>query len=249
MNSPGQPPQARVVITTDSARISDAVLEYALAMAAQLQLPVVGLLIEDTDLINSASLPFSREICLFTGQPRQLDTLTLLAGFGDMARRLQQRLAQRAEPLALHWSVSSMRGRRRDFHFEHLGEADFCIYDPCIYDNNRPGYNSARNGKHLLVIDGAGAAFCHTLSALLAPFSGQALQVSLVHTSERLPEPPLADLLPAGTSLHHLSREQLPQALLQAGRRFDYVVVSRRHWLAELAPQLARLDCPLIVVG
>ncbi|MYM63365.1 hypothetical protein [Pseudomaricurvus sp. HS19] len=249
MSEQAQAGQPRVVITTDSERISDAVLEYALAMAARQQLPVVGLLIEDTDLLNSSTLPFSREICLFTGQPRLLDTRTLLAGFSDMSRRLRQRLAQRADPLALHWSVSSIRGRRRDFHFEHLGEADYCIYDSCVYGSNQPPHHEVRTGKHLLVIDGAGAAFYNNLTALLAPFSGQALQVTLVHTSDLGQEPPLAELLPAGTRLHHLSRQQLPQALQQAGQRFDYVVVSRRHWLAELAPQLAQLNCPLIVVG
>ena len=244
MNDPGKGPQPRVVITTDSAQISDAVLEYALAMATRLQLPLVGLLIEDTDLINSASLPFSREICLFTGQPRRLDTHTLLSGFSDMARHLQQRLAQRAEPLALHWSVSSVRGRRRDFHFEHLGETDYCIYD-----SNRPLSREMRTDKHLLVIDGAGSDFYHTLATLLVPFGGQSLQVTLVHTGKTEPEPPLAELLPTGTRLHHLPPRSLPLALQQAGQRFDYVVVSRRHWLAELAPLLAQLNCPLIVVG
>ncbi len=243
-----QPPavEKRVVITIDSNSFSDATIEYAVTVASRLQRPLHGVFIQDTDLLATAALPFSREICLSTGNPQTLDPGRLESAFAETVARFRQRLAQRAEQNAVRWTVTSVRGRRRDFQLEDVTDADYCIYDsasaPPLGRNMPPG-------RRFLVIDGGDAVFYQTLASLLAPLEGQDLHLTLIREAAAAADATLKASLPRGTHLHYLEPDQLADALQQAGDRFDYVVVSRQRWLKPLAPQLARLGCPLIVVG
>lgn len=239
-------PESRIIITIDSSEFSEATLEYAVSMAARLKRPLHGVFIEDTDLLSTAELPFSMEICLNTGQPRSFDSHSLQSSFDTIAKRFQQQLARHAEKMAVRWSISSVRGRRRDFGFEGFSDADYCIYEPGNQDI-KPVI--AVDTKHFLVIDGNGVEFYKTLAALLMPLEGKELHLTLVDETAEKDSAEMQALLPGGTHIHHIDRSQLGAALQQAKDSFDYVVVSRRRWLNELAPQLAKLHCPLIVVG
>lgn len=246
MTDSGRIPESRIIITVDSSAFSEATLEYAVSMAARLKRPLHGIFIEDTDLLSTAELPFSMEICLNTGEPRVFDSISLRSALDTIAKRFQQQLSRRAEQMSVRWSISSVRGRRRDFHFEGFSDADYCIYEPGSSENKPV---TATDKKHFLVIDGSGEEFYKTLAALLTPLEGKELHLTLVDEEPETDISKMQALLPSGTHLHHINRSKLNVIFQQSRNPFDYVVVSRRRWLNELAPQLARLNCPLIVVG
>lgn len=245
--STSPPTESRVVITIDSDHFSDTTIDYAVRVAAYLKRPLYGVFVEDTDLLRSAELPFTTEICLTTGQPRQFDTESLTSAFRTITSRFRERLAKRAESGAVRWSVNSIRGRHRDYRFDHFTATDCCIYEsrrPLKYATGKPP-----NIKHLLVVDDADKAFFQTLSALVAPLRGSFLDITLVGAPSDNSELDLARFLPEETTLRYLDRAQLPLTLQQSGSDFDYVLLSRRSWQSELAPLLAQLNCPLIVTG
>ncbi len=235
--------ESRIVITIDSNLFSDATIEYAVSMAARLKRPLHGIFIEDTDLLSSAGLPFTREICMITGEPRDFDSGSLESAFHDILSRFQQRLAQRAESKSVRWSVSSQRGRRRDFHLNDLAGADYYIYE-----RGKTVKKTSSTNKHILVIDGSGEAFYQTLAALLTPLEGDGIQLTLVQITTQENTSNVKQLLPEGTQIDYLQASDLAATLQQSGNQFDYVVISRRREQADLASLLAQLSCPLIVV-
>lgn len=239
-------PESRIIITIDSSAFSDATLEYAVNMAARLKRPLHGIFIEDTDLLSTAELPFSMEICLNTGQPRRLSSSSLQSAFDSIAKHFQQQLSQRADKMAVRWSISSVRGRRRDFRFEDYSEADYCIFEPGITTRKPAG---APGKINFLVIDGSGEDFYKTLASLLTPLEGKELHLTLADGANKHEAEQLQNILPSGTQVHQLDKDQLTTILQHSKISFDYVVVSRRRWLDELAPLLGRLNCPLILVG
>ncbi len=239
------PAGERVVITIDSAAFSESTIDYAVRVAALLKRPLHGVFLEDIDLLSCAALPFATEICLQTGQPRALDSGILQSAFGDALLRFRESLARRAEREAVQWTVSSVRGRRRDFPLADLSQADYCIFEPA-HSHPRVG-RAAGKVKRLLVIDGSGEAFYRVLGGLLQPLAGSEIHVTLAEPGVESAE--AAAWLPAGTHLHALPGELLAATLSRAEDVFDFVVVSRQRWAGELPALLAQLHCPLILVG
>lgn len=241
------PVSSRIIITVNSDSLSDATIEYAVMIAARLHRPLLGVFVEDTDLLNSAALPFTREICLFTGQTREIDTSSVLLAFQQNLIRFRQRLSTMAERLSVPWSVSSLRGRRKDFHFESLSASDYCIYDSG--KRLRWPARSAAAMKRWLIIDSGDDTFYQALKNLLLPLEGQTLHMILVDNGESQLRPDLKSLFPVGTQISHIPYAQLTSTLQHAGDSLDFVVVSRGHWRSEWVPLLSQLKCPLIVLG
>lgn len=235
-----------IVVTVDSSHVSDSTIDYAVAVAAHLKRPLRGVFIEDTDLISTAQLPFTMEICRTTGEPRRFNSETLLSSLGSTALRFRQRLAHQADLQAVSWSVSSMRGRRRDLEFS-LSTSDYCIYEAVTPPRRKEG--KARQSWRVLVIDGTDQTFFETLVALLSPFAGWELHVTMINTGDACPDERGSVEWPGNTHLHQREVTELPAILQQAGETFDYVVVSRQHWLPELTHLMSQLSCPLVLVG
>ena len=63
----------RILVALDASRESDAALAAAAELAQQLDAELMGLFIEDIDLLNLAALPFSREVAVLSLSGRGLD--------------------------------------------------------------------------------------------------------------------------------------------------------------------------------
>ncbi len=245
----------RVIITVDSDNLPESTIEYAVTIAARLKRPLEGVFIEDIDLLNSAALPFTREICLTTGLTREIDIHSVLSTYQARMLRFRQRLAQRAEQRSVPWTVSSIRGRCRDYQFDSLEGADFCIYFHASETGqrlHRQHQQMARTVKQLLVLDGGDDNFYQALNTLLLPLEGNQVHLVLVHADVSVAAPEshsISRQLSAVTRLEHRPYSELKDLLQRMGEQLDFVVVSRRQWRSELAPLLARLNCPLIVIG
>ncbi len=85
-------------------------LEAAAELGRRLRTRLVGLYIEDLQLLRAAELPFVREIGSASGVARSLDRHDLEQEFQVQARRAQQALATAAEGAQLEWEFQVRRG-------------------------------------------------------------------------------------------------------------------------------------------
>jgi len=100
----------RILVPLDESRHSGSALKAAIHWAGQWQAELLGLFVEDVNLLNLASLPFSREISLLSTSARELDRLRMeqtLRARADRCRKLMQEQAERAK---LSWSFQVTRG-------------------------------------------------------------------------------------------------------------------------------------------
>jgi nucleotide-binding universal stress UspA family protein len=106
---PEAPAFHRILVTLDSSRSGQSALEAAALLAEAMEYELVGLFVEDSDLMTLASLPFSRQV-LRSGVIQNLDPDALqkeLAAHASAARHAMQRVAVRHR---LRWSFRSVRG-------------------------------------------------------------------------------------------------------------------------------------------
>lgn len=101
----------RIIVLLDSSRAARVALDAAAELAARRHAHLLGLFVENTDLLRSASLPFGREIGFTSGRIRPLST-------ADMERRLRQQaeearrlLAAAGRRRAVEWSLQVCRGQ------------------------------------------------------------------------------------------------------------------------------------------
>ena len=101
----------RVVVLLDSSRAARVALEAAAELAARRHAHLLGLFVENIELLRSASLPFGREIGFTSGRIRPMST-------ADMERRLRQQaeearrlLAAVGRRRALQWRLHVCRGQ------------------------------------------------------------------------------------------------------------------------------------------
>lgn len=109
---PDGPAFRRILVTLDSTRSSQSVLESAALLAKAMHFELVGLFVEDSDLMTLAALPFSREVRR-TGVIHDLDPDVLqkeVAAHAAAARALMRQVAVRHH---LRWSFRSVRRSRR----------------------------------------------------------------------------------------------------------------------------------------
>jgi nucleotide-binding universal stress UspA family protein len=99
----------RILVTLDSSRSGQSALEAAALLAEAMEYELVGLFVEDSDLMTLATLPFSRQV-LRSGVIQNLDPAELqkeMAAHAAAARHAMQQVAVRHR---LRWSFRSVRG-------------------------------------------------------------------------------------------------------------------------------------------
>ena len=103
-----------IVVLLDTSPSSEAALTAAARIARHRGLELVGLFIEEQDLIRSAAYPFAREVSFLSGTSRPFDS-EMLRGRLDRQRRLiEQRLAEEATRHAISWRLQVETGSVAD---------------------------------------------------------------------------------------------------------------------------------------
>jgi nucleotide-binding universal stress UspA family protein len=100
----------RILVAVDASPLSFAALEAAAELAASLHAELLGLYIEDINLLRAADSPFAREVGHFSGSIRDLDSQRLQRQLRSQARRVRHRLSQLAERSHIRWSFRVTRG-------------------------------------------------------------------------------------------------------------------------------------------
>ncbi len=117
---------AQILLALDAATHDLSAVEAAVALAARLQAELIGLFIEDADLLRIAQLPFSREI-LTSARERALSSGEMERSLRSLAAQMQRLLAREAERAEVKWAFRTVRGRRVESVFAESGPTDLLI--------------------------------------------------------------------------------------------------------------------------
>jgi nucleotide-binding universal stress UspA family protein len=101
----------RILVALDASTESLGALEAAALIAARLRAELIGLFVEDINLLRLAGLPFAREIGLPSAHAREFNTEDIEQRLRAQAERAQRALARTAGAMQLRWSFHVTRGQ------------------------------------------------------------------------------------------------------------------------------------------
>jgi len=105
-----------------------AALDALSVLAGRFPTDILGMFVEDVELLMLAELPIAREYCLFTHVERRLQTPDIERQFRVQARAAQQALAEIARRLGSSLSFRTARGAATVLLREALAEADLMLF-------------------------------------------------------------------------------------------------------------------------
>ena len=106
-----EPTIQRILVALDASPHSLAALEVASALADTLKAELVGIFVEDINLLHLAGLPFAREVRYWSVTDRPLDTSSMERELRLQAEQVKQTLAVVAGRRQLRWSFRVVRGQ------------------------------------------------------------------------------------------------------------------------------------------
>ena len=106
-----EPTIKRILIALDASPHSLSALEAAAELATSLRAELLGLFVEDINLLRLAELPFAREVGHFSGTVRRVSTRHLERQLQTQAGRARQALDAIAGRAQVQWSFQVTRGQ------------------------------------------------------------------------------------------------------------------------------------------
>ncbi|MFO7963396.1 MAG: universal stress protein [Desulfobacterales bacterium] len=107
---PRHSPIQRIMVALDASTSSMNAMQTALELAARFKSEVLGLFVEDINLLRLAQLPFAREVSFYSDRTRRINTHDMELQLRVQAARIRNRLAQTAERLGVPWEFKTVRG-------------------------------------------------------------------------------------------------------------------------------------------
>jgi hypothetical protein len=232
-------PERRIIVTIDISAQPNPAIALAAALAKARKRELHGLFIEDTELLNVARLPFTREFPRFGGQSRELSDMDLERNMARMAERYRAELARQATEHALSWSYSSERTSKRQLTRIASGDTDLLI----ISQPNRE--NGARMPR-ILLLDADRASVLQALDTVLEAAAYDEVEI-LVHGE--FAAATLNDVLNSypGTTRRLMGAPSLEELLTNPRYRPSLVLLARNAEAAELDSCLRLADCPVVL--
>ncbi len=117
----------RILVALDASAHSLAALEAAAALAASMEAEVLGLFVEDINLLQLAGLPFVRVVNFSSTTGRPIDSPSMEQELRLQAARAQRALATIAEHRRIRWSFRVVRGEVTTEVLTAALEADLLI--------------------------------------------------------------------------------------------------------------------------
>jgi nucleotide-binding universal stress UspA family protein len=100
----------RILVALDASPASLAALDFATELAERHQAELLGIYVEDINLLRSAEIPFTREIGQFSGTSHYIDSRLIERELQAQARHVERLLATIARKANLRWSFRKARG-------------------------------------------------------------------------------------------------------------------------------------------
>jgi nucleotide-binding universal stress UspA family protein len=104
-------PIRRILVGVDASTNSIAAIEEAARLASHLRAQLIGVFVEDINLLHLAGLPFAREVTVSTGAPRQLDAPGMERQLRVLAGRARAAMAHAAQQRHVTYTFRVVRGR------------------------------------------------------------------------------------------------------------------------------------------
>jgi nucleotide-binding universal stress UspA family protein len=100
----------RILVALDASNSSMSALQNAVELAARLEAELIGLFVEDINLLRVTQLPFVREISLLTSTLRPLNAVELERQLRVQAQQVRQIMADIAGQRGVPWKLRITRG-------------------------------------------------------------------------------------------------------------------------------------------
>jgi hypothetical protein len=146
MNSKPPASRLRIVVAFNVCRRDLESLELAAVLAARRGAEIDAVFVEELNLLNSAELPFTREIDRIFGNDRPFDPLRISRAQRIGLSQIRQELERLAERLKVHGSVRTLRG-----HFVPTALACVGDIDVLVIGRHRDRPAADRAGARLTV--------------------------------------------------------------------------------------------------
>jgi nucleotide-binding universal stress UspA family protein len=100
----------RILVAIDGSPHSLAALKLAADLASRIEAELIGVYVEDVNLLRLAELPITREVGFYSARVREIDIQRIKRQLRGQARRAEQALALLAESAEVRWSFQIARG-------------------------------------------------------------------------------------------------------------------------------------------
>ena len=134
----------RILVALDASPHSLSALRAASEIASELGADLVGVFIEDVNLVRLAALPVTREIGQTSGRIRELDEQTMARQLRGLALRAERALAQEAGRRQVRWSFSVSRGTIGAELWGAASEADLVVMGRAGWSSRRTAGSSVK---------------------------------------------------------------------------------------------------------
>ncbi|MDX1612661.1 MAG: universal stress protein [Candidatus Promineifilaceae bacterium] len=114
----------RILVALDASTHSLAALQAAAAMAAQMHAELVGLYVEDENLLHFAGLPFAREVRAPSARRQKTDSQRMEEQLRLQAAQARRALAKAARAVETQWRFNVVRGQVTEAILEAALDAD-----------------------------------------------------------------------------------------------------------------------------
>lgn len=117
----------RILIALDASPASLAALDLAAELAGRYKAELLGIYVEDINLLRSAEIPFAKEIGFYSAISRSIDSPHIERELRAHARQVERLLESIAEKANLRWSFRRSRGVIHGELLEAAEETDLII--------------------------------------------------------------------------------------------------------------------------
>ncbi len=241
-----------VLLAVDVGNYSVATVNLAVEMAASVQTSLLGLFIEDEDLLQVAGLPCTREITLTTTRERPTSIDQMQRSLRSVAQQFKQTLQREAQASQIAWQFDTVRGRIRDIGLRSKRDVTYTILGQSVSHRLQSSGQVRRIRKVLLILDDSPRQKL-ALNVVLRRFRHEKIELTVVGED---PERILSSVLPPQNAgkvselvLDRYHRDDLFELLARAGSSFDCAIMSQHENAAELPRILNALRCPAILVA
>jgi nucleotide-binding universal stress UspA family protein len=190
MARPGKRLQLRITVMLGNTDADRTALEMLGQLTAETPAQILGLFMEDIDLLTLADLPVAREYCCLTHVERQLNAADIRRQLRIQARSAERALAAVAQRTGFSWSFQTVRGSLVSLLQDAAKEMDLMLLGAARRTLPVPGHVSvttlprASSQPVSVIYDGSEASQrAFTVALRLARTGQQALDVFLMAAS------------------------------------------------------------------
>ena len=187
MTNPGKGLQVRITVMFGNTDADRSALEMLGLLTAETPSEILGLFMEDSELLSLADLPVAREYCCLTQVERQLNSADLQRQLRIQARSAQQALAAIAERIGFSWTFQTVRGSLAGLLESAAEDMDLLLLGAARRSLPVPGHfasaNLTRPSRQPVSVIFDGSAVAHRALAValrIARAGEQSLNIFLV---------------------------------------------------------------------